>query len=157
MESVQGVLRTADLSDAVVETSQDQELLMGPAFGFVGHWYYVAGFIGLAIGGLVTGILLRAIRAYYDLGQQNHGTMVIYPILASAGFFEAAATPLYWLCFNLPFLLLLFAPVLYACRASADLHQSTFDQSRKSALGPARLRSFSSRALKPGQHLLSSE
>ncbi len=121
MESVQGVLREGDLSAAFVQTSENQDLLMGPAFCFVGHWYYVGGFIGLSLGGLLTGVLLRVIRAYFDLNEKNQGVTLLYPLLISIGFFEAAFTPLYWVFFSLPFLLFPLIVILALCRAPEAL------------------------------------
>ena len=88
---------------------------MGPAFGFVGHWYYVGGFLGLAIGGVITGILLRLIRGFYDWGRHNESVVVIYPYLLSIGFGEAAATPMGWVT-GLPFVLLPLIILLRLCQ-----------------------------------------
>jgi hypothetical protein len=111
MEAVQGVLREAQLSLASV---RDSDLLMGPAFTFVGHWYYVAGPLGLGLGGLLTGILFRAMRTIYDR-RSSQGDTLIYVTLFGLGFSDAASTPLAW--FNtLPFVLGPLAAVLYFCR-----------------------------------------
>ncbi len=115
IESVQGVLREAGLSEATVASAQQKELLMGPAFCFVGHWYYVGGFVGLIIGGSVTGILLRTIRGFHDVSPGNHGMIIVYPFLLSLGFAEAASTPWYWF-YTLPFVLLPFLVVIYWTR-----------------------------------------
>lgn len=115
MESVQGVLRQGGLSETTVEVAKNQELLMGPSFGFVGHWYYVGGFVGVIIGGIVTGILLRFIRGMFELNPKNQGVIVVYPFLLSIGFAEAASTPWYWF-YTLPFVLLPFLAIIYFAR-----------------------------------------
>lgn len=115
IESVQGVLREAGLSQATVSTVNDRELLMGPAFAFVGHWYYVAGFAGLLIGGLVTGALFRFIRGILDNGRGNESVQLLYPLLLGIGFGEAASTPWYWF-YGLPFVLLPFLAAFYFSR-----------------------------------------
>jgi hypothetical protein len=107
LESIQGVLREAELSEAEGGFS---DLLAGPAFTFVGHWYYVAGGAGLLLGGLLTGVMFRAIRSFYDRDTGSHGGLIIYLNLLLIGFSEAAATPFYWI-FTLPFSL---APLLIA-------------------------------------------
>ena len=112
MESVQGVLRKARLSLVTVPGTQ---LLAGPAFGFVGHWYYVAGPIGLLLGGLLTGILMRVIRTIYDRGKTSLAELMVYATLIYLGFNEAAATPLIWV-FTLPFSLGPLILMLILCR-----------------------------------------
>lgn len=115
LESVQGVLFEGHLSDSINPNVRNEELLMGPSFGFVGHWYYVGGFVGLVLGALMTGTLLRMIREFYNVGERGEGTMITYPFLVSIGFLEASATPLYWV-YNLPFVLLPFFVMFYFCR-----------------------------------------
>lgn len=115
LESVQGVLREGNLSDSNNQIVKNQDLLMGPAFAFVGYWYYVGGFVALIIGGLITGTLLRLIRGFYELGSQNEGTMITYPFLIVIGFSEAASTPFYWV-YTLPFILLPYIVAFYLCR-----------------------------------------
>lgn len=105
MESGQGVLREGGLTSATV---RDTNLLMGPAFTFAGHWYYVGGAVGLMLGGLLTGAMLRLIRYIYDRSCGAEGDLILFTILSSVGFGEAAATPLGWI-FNIPITLL---PVL---------------------------------------------
>jgi hypothetical protein len=116
MEAVQGVLREAQLSGANV---RDTDILMGPAFTFVGHWYYVAGPIGLIFGGLLTGVLFQIIRTIYDRGNQSEGDILIYVSLIGIGFSEAASTPLAWLS-TLPFVLGPLALILFLCRAPSE-------------------------------------
>ncbi len=117
LESVQGILREADLSSSAVQTIEHEELLMGPAFCFVGHWYYVGGFFGLMLGGLFTGFLLRTIRAFFDVHADNQGVILLYPLLISIGFFEAAFTPLYWVFFSLPAIIIPLVVILFLCRS----------------------------------------
>jgi hypothetical protein len=115
MEAVQGVLREGNLSLANV---RDSDLLMGPAFTFVGHWFYVGGPIGLILGGLLTGVLLRAIRTIYDRGSRSQGGILIYVSLIGIGFSEAVSTPLAWLS-TLPFALGPLVLILFLCRATS--------------------------------------
>jgi hypothetical protein len=114
MESVQGVLRTGNLSGATVKTS-NQNLLAGPSFTFVGHWYYVAGPLGMLIGGIMTGVLLRTIRGIYDRDPGNIGDWMVFTSLLFIGLGEAAATPLLFFT-SLPFQLI---PLVIALRLSA--------------------------------------
>jgi hypothetical protein len=116
MEAVQGVLHEAQLSGANV---RDTDILMGPAFTFVGHWYYVGGPIGLIFGGLLTGVLFRIIRTIYDRGNRSEGDILIYVSLIGIGFSEAASTPLAWLS-TLPFVLGPLALILFLCRAPSE-------------------------------------
>jgi hypothetical protein len=121
MESVQGVLREADLSQATV---RDSDLLMGPAFTFVGHWYYVAGPFGLILGGLLAGVLFRLIRTLYDRDSGSEGGLLVYVSLISVGFSEAAATPLSWIL-TLPFVVGPLALILFLCRLKpANSHRN---------------------------------
>jgi hypothetical protein len=83
-------------------------LLTGPALTFVGHWYYVGGAVGLLLGGLLTGILLRFVRELYDRNPGNAADTILYSFLFGIGFIEAAATPWFWM-WTLPFVVL---PVL---------------------------------------------
>jgi len=116
MEALQGVLREAQLSQANV---RDTNILMGPAFTFVGHWFYVAGPLGLIFGGLLTGVLFRTIRTIYDRGNRSEGDILIYVSLIGIGFSEAASTPLAWLS-TLPFALGPLALILFLCRAPSE-------------------------------------
>lgn len=112
MESVQGVLRKAQLSGSYV---RDLDILMGPAFTYVGHWYYVGGAIALVVAGLITGAIFRIIRTYYEHNYHFQGVPILYALLISIGFSEAVATPFYWL-YTLPLILIPFWIVLKICR-----------------------------------------
>ncbi|PPD49816.1 MAG: hypothetical protein CTY16_03075 [Methylobacter sp.] len=108
MESVQGVLKEAQLSGAYV---RDRDLLMGPAFSYIGHWYYVGGAVALVIAGIATGIFFRAIYSYYDYNSNSQGTVILYSLLIPIGFGEASTTPMSWV-FTLPFILIPLGVVL---------------------------------------------
>jgi hypothetical protein len=112
LESTQGVLREGGLSDASVRNTN---LLMGPALTFVGHWYYVGGAVGLALGGLLTGLLLRLIRHVYERAFPSEGDVLLYMLLISIGFVEAAATPLSWIV-SMPTSILPVILVMYLAR-----------------------------------------
>lgn len=114
MESVQGVLKNANLSDSYVT---DRKILMGPAFTYIGHWYYVGGPIALIIFGLITGFLFRAIKTYYESNIESQSVPVFYALLISIGFSDAAGTPFNWI-FTLPFVLIPFWFVMRYCRES---------------------------------------
>lgn len=116
MESVQGVLRAANLTGSVVITSE-RELLAGPSFTFTGHWYYVGGPIGLIFGGLVTGILFRLIRTVYDRSPGSEGDVLLFASSMMIGFGEAVATPFLFLT-SLPFQLGPLVVVLWLSRAT---------------------------------------
>ena len=116
MEAVQGVLREGGLSGANV---RDSEILMGPAFTFVGSWFYVGGPVALVFGGLLTGVLFRAIRTIYDRGNRNEGDILVYVSLIGIGFGEAASTPLSWLI-TLPVALGPLLLILFLCRAPSE-------------------------------------
>lgn len=112
MEAVQGVLRQAKLANAYI---RDTGLLMGPAFTFAGHWYYVGGPVGLILGGLITGSLLRIIRHVYDRsGGRSEGDIILYSALIQIGFMEVAATPLGWI-YTLPLTLLPLLALFVFC------------------------------------------
>ncbi len=118
MESVQGVLRTGNLSGSTVKTS-NQDLLAGPSFTFLGHWFYVAGPLGVLFGGILTGVLLRTIRGIHDRDPGNASDMIVFTSLIAIGLGEAAATPLLFLT-SLPFQLI---PLVVALRVSAARSQ----------------------------------
>lgn len=116
MESVQGVLREGGLSSSTIRSTN---LLMGPAFTFAGHWYYVGGAFGLVFGGLLTGLLLRLIRHIYERAFPSEGDIILYTILVTIGFGEAAGTPLLFLT-SLPILLVPLVPFFYWARKPLD-------------------------------------
>ncbi len=113
MEAVQGVLLRANLADAYV---RETALIMGPAFTFAGHWYYVGGPLGIIFGGLITGSLLRIIRNVYDRSVRSEGDIILYSALIQIGFVEAAATPWGWI-YTLPLTLLPLMVLFVLCKA----------------------------------------
>lgn len=112
MESVQGVLRKAQLSGSYV---RDLDLLMGPAFTYIGHWYYVGGAIALVVAGVITGVMFRTIRTYYEHNQHFQGVPILYALLIPIGFSEVASTPFSWI-YTLPLILIPFWIVLKICQ-----------------------------------------
>lgn len=100
-EAYTPIMREGRLSTTVIPTA-DKELLMGPAFTFVGHWYSVGGPIALAIFGMLTGVMLRSIRTIHDRAPGNHGDVILFSSLIMLGFFELSSEPLFFV-FNLPF------------------------------------------------------
>jgi hypothetical protein len=115
MESVQGVLLKGGLAEKYVATSQ-RPLLMGPAFTFAGHWYYVGGPLALILAGFLTGVLLRLIRTIHDRVPDSEGDLLLFSQLFMIGFGEAATTPLNWL-YSLPFTMGILFVILRACRS----------------------------------------
>jgi hypothetical protein len=114
MEAVQGVLRQGRLADAFV---RDTNLLMGPAFTFAGHWYYVGGPLGLILGGIITGSLLRAVRHVYDRSHgSSEGDIILFASLIPIGFGEAAGTPWGWI-FTIPLTLLPLLVLFVFCKS----------------------------------------
>ena len=130
MEAVQGVFREANLSSAKVRGT---DLLMGPAFTFAGHWYYVGGPLALMAGGLFTGSLLRIIRNVYDRSEGSEGDLILYSILIPIGFGEAVATPLGWV-YALPLTLLPILVLFAFCKvrtSATEGQDNIIYQSRK--------------------------
>ncbi len=128
LEAVQGVLKEADLSNS---NGGFSDLLAGPAFTFIGHWYYVLGPLGLIAGGLLTGVLLRFIRSLYDRCAGSEADILVYSQLIIIGFSEAAATPLYWL-FSLPFSLLPILVLIKWCGKESPSASRRSPQNRAS-------------------------
>lgn len=91
-------------------------VLMGPAFGYIGHWYAVGGPLALVVAGLFTGGFFRALRTIYDRPEKREGDLVLYAlVIVPIGFGEAAATPLFWL-FTLPLILFPMVVLVYLTR-----------------------------------------
>jgi hypothetical protein len=78
--------------------------IAGPAPGFVASWYYNAGALGLAIGGLLVGVLMRVIRGMYDRTGRNESYFIIYFLVGPLGFGEAVGHP-FGFIYTLPLLL----------------------------------------------------
>lgn len=93
LEAVQGVLREGRLSQWGPATT---DMLSGPAFPFAAYWYYALGIIGVILGAIATGILLRTIRQIHDRDPGTEGNLLVYALLLNVGFAEAASTPLAW-------------------------------------------------------------
>jgi hypothetical protein len=89
--------------------------LAGPAPGFVASWYYNAGALGLLIGGLLVGIVLRVVRGAYDLAARNESYFIIYFLVGPVGFGEAVGHP-FGFVYTLPLLLVPLAMMLFLIR-----------------------------------------
>jgi hypothetical protein len=63
----------------------------GPASTFVGYWYYIGGWIGIIIGGVLTGWFFRAIEIYTDRQRDNPFAALLARIFCYAGFTHATA------------------------------------------------------------------
>lgn len=100
-EAYTPIMREGGLSTAAILTAKE-ELLMGPSFTFVGHWYSVGGPIALAIFGFLTGTGFRAIRTMYDRSPTSQGDVIFYSSLVIIGFWEVSGEPLFFL-FSFPF------------------------------------------------------
>jgi hypothetical protein len=101
------IFRMANLSNTVIPTARE-ELLMGPSFTFVGHWYSVGGPLAVALAGFFTGAALRALRVLHDRRPGSQGDLLLFASLIPLGFGEVSGTPLFFI-FSLPFTL---GPVL---------------------------------------------
>jgi hypothetical protein len=95
VEAHQGVLqRLGGKYNALVRGTR---FIMGPAFTFVGHWYYIGGPVVLILASLYTGGLFRMLRTIYDRSPGSESDIIIYGKYLVIGFSEAAATPSTWL------------------------------------------------------------
>lgn len=113
MESIQGVMREGQLSQAKVSGN---DLLMGPAFTFLAFWYYILGPLSVIVGGFYTGILFRTIRGFLERDLRSEGNLIIYGTLTIIGFNEAAATPFGWI-YDFPISSIVpLTLLLYLCR-----------------------------------------
>jgi len=86
--------------------------LAGPSPGYIASWLYIGGLIGLLVGGIITGALLRMLRGIYDRSSANEGFVVLYMVLAPIGFGEATGHPFSWI-YALPLILI---PILIILR-----------------------------------------
>ncbi len=93
-ESFQGVYRMGGLTES---NSPGKDFLAGPALNFVGYWYYMFGFVSLCLGGLMTGIIYRAIGSLGMASPETEGNYILLLFLSQIGFVDAAATPLTWI------------------------------------------------------------
>jgi hypothetical protein len=89
--------------------------LGGPSPGYVASWYYNGGFLGLLVGGILTGIFFRIVRSLYDRSWNNESYLVIYLIMAPIGFGEASSHPFSWL-YSMPLILLPLICMFYFTR-----------------------------------------
>lgn len=112
-EAFTPIYAKADLSTKWVPYAS-KPILQGPAFGFIGHWHAVGGAVALVIAGILTGALYRSIREWFT-SQPGEGTTLIYASVIMIGFFDAAATPLFWI-FTMPFVLIAMLITIRLCR-----------------------------------------
>ncbi len=111
------LLREANISSTPIRTASEN-LLGGPAFTFIGHWYAVGGSVAVLLAAVLTGAVFRGLRGVYDRRPDSEGDMVLYAALMPIGFNECVSEPLAFL-FTLPFTLLPLVLVLRLCRAGA--------------------------------------
>jgi len=110
LESFFPIFATGMLSAMPVEYGKT-ELLMSPAMPFIGFWHLNGGVLGVIVGSVLTGMLLRAISEVFrnqEIGKEYRICVVIL-LGFQIGFTEGAATPLHW-AFSVPlhFLVLYF-------------------------------------------------
>lgn len=95
-------------------------ILTGPAFTFIGHWYSMLGLVSIIIASLVTGYFYKLLDRwrYSEIGHQ--GRMILFLPVLSIGFSDAVATPLFWL-FEMPIQLILMFIIIRLCNGSPKL------------------------------------
>lgn len=99
-EAFTEVQKRGRLSDNWV-TYGKVDVLTGPAFTFVGHWYSMYGLVSLIIAGILSGILYKSIDLWRYNSPNSQGRKIAYLVFLVIGFMDAAATPLFWL-FSVP-------------------------------------------------------
>lgn len=112
VEAYQGVLRS--LGNPSPATVRDTDLIMGPAFTFVGCWYYAGGLLAVIVAGILTGMFLRLIRTIYDRDPSNESNILFYSQVAMIGASEAIS-PLGWI-FWFPFAIIPLLIFFRICR-----------------------------------------
>lgn len=115
MEAFQGVLKR--LGGGASAKIRRRDLIIGPAFTFVGYWYYLGGYVAVVLAAVGTGVFFRAVRRIYDRSPGSDGDLFLYSQLYLIGFGEAATTPSIWM-YSLPFTLLLLIMVFMLCKVS---------------------------------------
>jgi hypothetical protein len=95
--------------------------LSGPSFTFVGYWFHAGGAIGLFLGGLFTGSMMRWIRMYHDREPGSHGNLVFYLILLPIAFSDAATNPFWWV-FSMAISILPLIIFLFWARVRQESH-----------------------------------
>jgi len=121
-ESFTKVMNAAGIPGARIAT-ESADLVAGPAFTLVGHWYAIGGPIALALASFLTGTVFRTIRGIYDRSR-GEADAILYMMLGSIGFNEAAATPLFFL-FTLPYTLLPVLLLFRICRITSPARGRT--------------------------------
>ena len=71
-------------------------ILAGPSFTLVGFSYAAGGPIGTIFFGIISGVIFRIFRTFYDRDPNNQSHMIVYILLLQIGFGEACAEPFYW-------------------------------------------------------------
>ncbi|MBA4388070.1 MAG: hypothetical protein C0404_08825 [Verrucomicrobia bacterium] len=118
LEAFQGVLQR--LGGGAPARVRRTNLIMGPAFTFVGYWYYLGGYVALVLAAIGTGVLFRLVRGLFDRAPGNQGDVILYSQLYLFGFGEAATTPTGWL-YSLPFTMLFLLLVFRFCKAKPEI------------------------------------
>lgn len=107
--------------------------LAGPAPGFTASWYYNGGALGLMIGGVLVGIMLRTCRGVLDRAKRSQSYFLIYFLVAPIGFGEAVSHP-FGFIYSLPLLLLPLVALLYLIRKSAKERDAMQQHGRNESL-----------------------
>lgn len=113
VEAYQGVLRS--LSNPNPATIRDTDLIGGPAFSFVGCWYYAGGLLAVIGAGILTGMFLRMLRTIYDRDPSNESNILMYSQVAMIGSSEAISPILGWV-FLFPFAIIPLLLFFRLCR-----------------------------------------
>jgi hypothetical protein len=126
-ETYTPIFKEGNLTTSTIATAREN-LLTGPSFSFVGHWYSVGGPLAVIVFAFLTGCFLRMLRTLYDRSATSQGDMILYASLIYLGFLEAASEPLCWL-YTLPLTHIPLIGALFWCRRRSN------DSAGRSSIG----------------------